>query len=72
MKEKELKRVSSNIKPNGMTRVDWSLTSRNANGQKREKQLKMIVQDQKAQENARVEALKSYQTLFIISSSVVS
>ena len=32
----------------------------------------MIVQVQKAQENTRVEALKSYKTLFINASSVVS
>ena len=32
----------------------------------------MMVQAQKAQENTRVEALKSYQTLFINASSVVS
>ena len=72
MKQKESKRVSSNIKSNGMTRVDWSLTRRNSNGQKREKQLQMIVQVQKAQENTRVEALKSYQTLLINDSSVVA
>ena len=32
----------------------------------------MIVQVQKAQENTRVEALKSYQTLLINDSSVVA